>query len=198
MKKLMIAAAIVCAAACSQAAKVDWSLSAKNSIKHQNGADGVSMTCYLINTKAADYATLTADLASGKATAANINAKDKDGNYIYSAYLGEATTGDSGAKIGKITGAIAEQNTIVAGGDVYGRFVAFDSNADGNWYYLSGEAYGTGYDGSEDYPTGTPLGWAATDYSTSNWHTVSAVPEPTSGLLLLLGVAGLALKRKRA
>ena len=28
--------------------------------------------------------------------------------------------------------------------------------------------------------------------------TTSAVPEPTSGLLLLLGVAGLALKRKRA
>ena len=26
----------------------------------------------------------------------------------------------------------------------------------------------------------------------------TAVPEPTSGLLLLLGVAGLALKRKRA
>jgi hypothetical protein len=29
----------------------------------------------------------------------------------------------------------------------------------------------------------------------SNW---AAVPEPTSGLLMLLGVAGLALKRKRA
>ena len=31
--------------------------------------------------------------------------------------------------------------------------------------------------------------------NTSNW---AAVPEPTSGLLLLLGMAGLALKRKRA
>ena len=31
--------------------------------------------------------------------------------------------------------------------------------------------------------------------NTSNWQTV---PEPTSGLLLLLGMAGLALKRKRA
>jgi hypothetical protein len=29
----------------------------------------------------------------------------------------------------------------------------------------------------------------------SNWH---AIPEPTSGLLMLLGMAGLALKRKRA
>ena len=31
----------------------------------------------------------------------------------------------------------------------------------------------------------------------SGWQTGSAVPEPTSGLLLLVGVAGLALRRKR-
>ena len=33
-------------------------------------------------------------------------------------------------------------------------------------------------------------------YSTAGWY--STVPEPTSGLLMLLGMAGLALKRKRA
>ena len=37
---------------------------------------------------------------------------------------------------------------------------------------------------------------ALAGYSCAGWYT--AVPEPTSGLLLLLGVAGLALKRKRA
>lgn len=36
---------------------------------------------------------------------------------------------------------------------------------------------------------------ASATQNTGNW---SAVPEPTSGLLLLLGMAGLALKRKRA
>lgn len=36
---------------------------------------------------------------------------------------------------------------------------------------------------------------ATATQTASNW---AAVPEPTSGLLLLLGVAGLALKRKRA
>ena len=32
----------------------------------------------------------------------------------------------------------------------------------------------------------------------AGWYEVSSVPEPTSGLLLLLGVAGLALRRRRA
>ncbi len=37
----------------------------------------------------------------------------------------------------------------------------------------------------------------ANKFLNSSW-TAAAVPEPTSGLLLLLGMAGLALKRKRA
>ena len=46
--------------------------------------------------------------------------------------------------------------------------------------------------------TGLALDWAD-GYLTSGGYTVTgAVPEPTSGLLLLLGMAGLALKRKRA
>jgi hypothetical protein len=37
----------------------------------------------------------------------------------------------------------------------------------------------------------------STAYQTKDWQAV-AVPEPTSGLLLLLGMAGLALRRKQA
>ena len=63
-------------------------------------------------------------------------------------------------------------------------------------------------------PNDTYLGAAAlslSDSKSKDWHATgfksmdaftfggpSAVPEPTSGLLMLLGVAGLALKRKRA
>ena len=35
-------------------------------------------------------------------------------------------------------------------------------------------------------------------YAGAGWYQAAAVPEPTSGLLMLLGMAGLALRRKRA
>ncbi len=40
--------------------------------------------------------------------------------------------------------------------------------------------------------------WAGATFAYATGGNFTAVPEPTSGLLLLLGVAGLALKRKRA
>jgi hypothetical protein len=39
--------------------------------------------------------------------------------------------------------------------------------------------------------------WMGSEYLTSGGYTV-AVPEPTSGLLMLVGLAGLALRRRRA
>ena len=59
----------------------------------------------------------------------------------------------------------------------------------------------TGVSGQDVDPM-TSATWAkfinTTAYTGSAWQTMSNVPEPTSGLLILLGMAGLMLKRKRA
>ena len=191
MKKLMIAAAIVCAAAFAQAASLDWSLSTKNTIKYLTDGDGnasASIVCYLMDTAGSDYETFVSDLAKGDVNASTITG--------YSSYLQQGTTGTSGAKLGKLDPG-PKATVTTPGKDYTCVFVAFGKDTLGkDVYYLSGEQTGTSYDGSEEYPTGTTAKWSS--YSADNWKSVSSVPEPTSAMLLLLGVAGLALKRKRA
>ena len=57
---------------------------------------------------------------------------------------------------------------------------------------------GTVGDTSLNFASGEGFAVASPKLDTSAAGSWQAVPEPTSGLLLLLGVAGLALKRKRA
>ena len=69
---------------------------------------------------------------------------------------------------------------------------------DANWA-VSGDISTSGYVYT---PPATKPGDLSFTYAagsvTSGTFTTSAVPEPTSGLLLLLGMAGLALRRKQA
>lgn len=64
-------------------------------------------------------------------------------------------------------------------------------------YYLS-----TGTSERESVPGATVSYFAKFEnydsIGASDWQTMGAVPEPTSGLLILLGMAGLALRRRRA
>ena len=68
-----------------------------------------------------------------------------------------------------------EKTAIIASSLDAGTAVKFESQADASKAALFGDTVA---------------------YSTAGWY--STVPEPTSGLLMLLGMAGLALKRKRA
>jgi hypothetical protein len=77
---------------------------------------------------------------------------------------------------------------------------------DGENIYVSGLVTGTGVQGKSVsvLVSAANSKLAATEWTTGDtfskagWYTAAAVPEPTSGLLLLLGVAGLALRRHRA
>ena len=86
------------------------------------------------------------------------------------------------------------------GNDVNGYYAIMTLNDAGDKaaYMYLGDISGT----TATSPTSNMLyneGWASDTMSlTTGGYTTAVAPEPTSGLLILLGMAGLALKRKRA
>ena len=182
MKKLMIAAAIVCAAVVSQAASIDWGIqnAAWKDPSGSNPAQGTLV--YLINGDTA-LDTIAAAVSAGNIT---------EQNWFYGSAATDNTKGrisNTTAASGKLTaGTEYNFSALMIDGDKYMVSKVFPQNA----YTPGEEAMAVSYTSSffgtnaQTYnATTAPNGWAA-------------VPEPTSGLLLLLGMAGLALKRKRA
>lgn len=87
----------------------------------------------------------------------------------------------------------------VTGGELVGDDLISDDFVGGttyNFYFTAKDSAGNTYK-SEILPA-KALGVGANSISFEGQGAWTAVPEPTSALLLVLGVAGLALKRKRA
>ena len=182
MKKLMIAAAIVCAAALSQAASFTWQASGDS----KDWADAY----------VGETAELTAYLYLGTVSATDSAFVFGDAKLLASGgQNGDWTFGSSGAKVSSANLSSDEAGqayTIIlaetAGGDL--------ASYEGHYAILSGES------GHGVNPMDAGDHWATFNnnqiLTQGDWGTMSAVPEPTSGLLLLLGVAGRALRRRRA
>ena len=198
MKKLMLFAAVAGMAVAAQAASIDWGLTNGGSIKHKDGsAFSTAATVYLLNTGATGYADVVKGLADGTVNAGNIASKG--------AYVTSASTVTTPPPFVGSTGSAKKtySDTSITAGQVYDlAFVVFDKVGDDSYYYLSGTSQASGYDGSGEYPQASAKSatWMAATYSASNWKTVTSggdVPEPTSGLLLLVGAGMLALRRKQ-
>ena len=193
MKKLMFIAAIVCALG-AQAASLDWSITAK-SFTDQAGGKQFSKTVYLLDTNASDYSALTAALAGGTLDGGISGFKASD----WSAVIGSATTYTSSktasmTKNYSKTSGTATVDTV----KVYDvAYLVFDSQSSKDYYMLSSTTTGLSYESSPD--DGDPVSFATAMAGTWTEYTggTPGVPEPTSGLLLVLGGAMLALRRKQ-
>ena len=196
MKKLIMAAAVVCAAVFAQANTVNWQTGAiyvpnadgSLSSTKVTSASGLTITMLAWESSSSLSSFTAGDLYSWYT--GSDKTKDPWGGSLSPKY-GAITMNTSGSS-GKATGSL---NPGDEGQTVYGAMLLIlsDSNTGNDLWYMENSGSRTTAKAVQTLSnlaskvggTGAAMAW-------------TAVPEPTSGLLMLLGVAGLALKRKRA
>ena len=181
----MMAAAIVCAAVATQAATVDWTVSWSEGSGIYADASGnmcdASAPVYLILSSEIGQESLVNGFLAGTADVASYAlAQGAMDGYMISAQALAALGGRTVADQDAVYFAIVNGKNLYVSAD---SALFYDDNA--HDYSAPFDEYGASFS--------APLNAYA---GNSAWYT--AVPEPTSGLLLLLGVAGLALRRRRA
>ena len=184
MKKIMIALAAVAMAACAQAASLNWMISATPAYGGDANPNGYAV--YLFLTAAGgDYgvdtvttAAITAALGSTTSFATFV---DDNAAVTKSLNAGGGVFGATGFN----------GNNFGAGDSLSAVAVIIDAAniADATAYMITTEQ-------SVSWTSAT--GAMQLTYGAQSANTWQAIPEPTSGMLLLLGMAGLALRRKKA
>ena len=186
MKKLIMAIAIVIAGVAANAATFNWEVQ-KGYIYDgaETPAKLTSGTAYLMFTSAITQSDLvTAFAADATAAASTVSSKAVSTGTIGS----DARIATSANFTSDVTSDQTAYFVIFNGDNMY---VSITTTAE---YYAVGESAISFASVSASSKLSSE---ASAGYSAAGWYTQS-VPEPTSGLLMLLGMAGLALRRRRA
>ena len=181
MKKLMFMLAAVAMAASVHAATVTWQTVAMYNEAGSKVADTATLYVYLMDKDTYDgltdvWATYGDDVKAGGTTA---DGQKGTGKYTHKANV------------------YAPNGTATPNTTYYAALIVTYGTGDDMKYYAEKASVTTGEDGDATFAS---FGAGAIDSATtaaSGWTTAS-VPEPTSGLLMLVGLAGLALRRRRA
>lgn len=185
MKKILVAIAAAAIGVVANAASVSWGIANVKAPDGTTTASGYVAVLYL-TAQSSDFGGTVVDKAS---VVANIATGNISGDYIANTTLN--------ANGGLLSVATGYNGANFAAGDSLSAFTVVFNVTD-----MADIGDATAFMVTDDKTVSFTSSTGAKPFAFGNqsgatWQAI-AVPEPTSGLLMLVGLAGLALRRKRA
>lgn len=188
MKKIIIMIGIVASAFALNAATVDWQITLTGA-----GAgriyDKGGTTIWSQNTDATAYLLLASQTDA-------FTAALKSGSALTGLYLDSATSFKSASGVMNSVQTTPDNAKITLESQSFQTILVY-KDADNKTMYMTSTAVESPARALATDPAQVTFGSNLTLVGQSQWTAAQAAPEPTSGLLLLLGMAGLALRRKQ-